>query len=155
MEKYTIQDLMMIKPMMSKLGLNPNDKTNMISIYEALINNSTVNSKFIGKLDSNKLNKIDDFEIPFLYALKDLNSNRNTASINNYAMNNLNIDLSKDIYNFELSVSLLNELSYINETDINNILYGNEFERDSIAAEIQKNLDTGNYAVVDIGLCDK
>ena len=115
--KYSLQDLMMIKPMMSKLGLNPNDKTNMISIYEALINNSTVNSRFIEKLDRNKLNKIDDFEIPFLYALKDLNSNRNTASINNYAVNNLNIDLSKDIDNFELSVSLLNELSYVKNYD--------------------------------------
>lgn len=153
--KYTIQDLMMIKPMMSKLGLNPNDKMNMISIYEALINNSTVNSRFIGKLDRNKLNKIADFEIPFLYALKDLNSNRSTASINNYAANNLNIDLSKDIDNFELSVSLLNELSYINKEDINNTLYDDEFDRDSLAAEIQKNLETGNYVVVDIGLHDQ
>lgn len=124
--KYNSADLKMLKPIMGKIGLDPNDKMNIISIYKSLMTNTAVYIKFTEKLDKNKLNKLEDFQIPFLYGLKDGNISKDIDFINDYANHNLNTDLSKEYNNFELSALLINQLSYINNYDIEYIASEND-----------------------------
>lgn len=126
--KYSDADLMMLKPMMKNLELDPDGKTNIINIYEALMN-TIVYVKFTEKLDRNKLNKLENFKIPYLHALKDCNIGKPL-----YSSNDFNINFAEDINNFELMALLINELLYINN-------YDKEYDNNIESLEQEKDTD--------------
>ena len=136
---YSINDIMMLKPMMDKIGVNPNDKISMLSLYETLISNNKIAGKLFEAIDEAKFKELDDIEIPLLGNLQKIESLKNEEKyivdsvvemsksperdvqfnlLKNYANSNLNMDLEKDNSYFDLSVAIINELSNINNVEI-------------------------------------
>lgn len=136
---YSINDIMMLKPMMDKIGVNPNDKISMLSLYETLISNNKIAGKLFEAIDEAKFKELDDIEIPLLGNLQKIESLKNEEKyivdsvvemsksperdvqfnlLKNYASSNLNMDLEKDNSYFDLSVAIINELSNINNVEI-------------------------------------
>ena len=136
---YSINDIMMLKPMMDKIGVNPNDKISMLSLYETLISNNKIAEKLFEALDKAKLKELDDIYIPLLGNLQKIESLKNEEKyivdsvveiskspeqdvqfslLKSYANNNLNMDLEKESSYFDLSVAIINELSNIDNVEI-------------------------------------
>lgn len=136
---YSINDIMMLKPMMDKIGVNPNDKISMLSLYETLNSNDKIAGKLFEALDKAKLKELDDIYIPLLGNLQKIESLRNEEKyivdsvvemskspeqdvqfslLKSYANNNLNMDLEKENSYFDLSVAIINELSNIDNVEI-------------------------------------
>ena len=114
---YSINDIMMLKPMMDKIGVNPNDKISMLSLYETLNSNDKIAGKLFEALDKAKLKELDDIYIPLLGNLQKIESLKNEEKyivdsvvemsksseqdvqfslLKSYANNNLNMDLEKE-----------------------------------------------------------
>ncbi|WP_242003647.1 hypothetical protein [Brachyspira aalborgi] len=74
---YSINDIMMLKPMMGKIGVNPNDKISMLSLYETLNSNDKIACKLFEALDKAKLKELDDIYIPLLGNLQKIESLKN------------------------------------------------------------------------------
>ena len=74
---YSINDIMMLKPMMDKIGVNPNDKISMLSLYETLNSNDKIADKLFEALDKAKLKELDDIYIPLLGNLQKIESLKN------------------------------------------------------------------------------
>ena len=131
---YSLNDLMMLKPMMDKIGINPSDKISMISLYNTLLSNSKIADKFFEALDKAKLNELEDIEVPLLGNIKKIEkletdekyivdsivdmSGKDEKEVQfnllkNYAASNLNMDLEKENSYFDLSVAMINELKDI------------------------------------------
>lgn len=136
---YSINDIMMLKPMMDKIGVNPNDKISMLSLYETLNSNDKIADKLFEALDKAKLKELDDIYIPLLGNLQKIESLKNEEKyivdsvvemsksseqdvqfslLKSYANNNLNMDLGKENSYFDLSVAIINELSNIDNVEI-------------------------------------
>lgn len=136
---YSINDIMMLKPMMDKIGVNPNDKISMLSLYETLNSNDKIADKLFEALDKAKLKELDDIYIPLLGNLQKIESLKNEEKyivdsvveiskspeqdvqfslLKSYANNNLNMDLEKESSYFDLSVAIINELSNIDNVEI-------------------------------------
>ena len=141
---YSLNDLMMLKPMMDKIGINPSDKISMISLYNTLLSNSKIADKFFEALDKAKLNELEDIEVPLLGNIKKIEkletdekyivdsivymSGKDEKEVQfnllkNYAASNLNMDLEKensyfDLSYFDLSVAMINELKDIDLVEI-------------------------------------
>lgn len=136
---YSINDIMMLKPMMDKIGVNPNDKISMLSLYETLNSNDKIAGKLFEALDKAKLKELDDIYIPLLGNLQKIESLKNEEKyivdsvvemsksseqdvqfslLKSYANNNLNMDLEKENSYFDLSVAIINELSNIDNVEI-------------------------------------
>ena len=136
---YSINDIMMLKPMMDKIGVNPNDKISMLSLYETLNSNDKIEDKLFEALDKAKLKELDDIYIPLLGNLQKIESLKNEEKyivdsvvemskspeqdvqfslLKSYANNNLNMDLEKENSYFDLSVAIINELSNIDNVEI-------------------------------------
>lgn len=136
---YSINDIMMLKPMMDKIGVNPNDKISMLSLYETLNSNDKIAGKLFEALDKAKLKELDDIYIPLLGNLQKIESLKNEEKyivdsvveiskspeqdvqfslLKSYANNNLNMDLGKENSYFDLSVAIINELSNIDNVEI-------------------------------------
>lgn len=136
---YSINDIMMLKPMMDKIGVNPNDKISMLSLYETLNSNDKIADKLFEALDKAKLKELDDIYIPLLGNLQKIESLKNEEKyivdsvvemskspeqdvqfslLKSYANNNLNMDLEKENSYFDLSVAIINELSNIDNVEI-------------------------------------
>ena len=136
---YSINDIMMLKPMMGKIGVNPNDKISMLSLYETLNSNDKIADKLFEALDKAKLKELDDIYIPLLGNLQKIESLKNEEKyivdsvveiskspeqdvqfslLKSYANNNLNMDLEKESSYFDLSVAIINELSNIDNVEI-------------------------------------
>ena len=136
---YSINDIMMLKPMMDKIGVNPNDKISMLSLYETLNSNDKIACKLFEALDKAKLKELDDIYIPLLGNLQKIESLKNEEKyivdsvvemskspekdvqfslLKSYANNNLNMDLEKENSYFDLSVAIINELSNIDNVEI-------------------------------------
>lgn len=136
---YSINDIMMLKPMMDKIGVNPNDKISMLSLYETLNSNDKIADKLFEALDKVKLKELDDIYIPLLGNLQKIESLKNEEKyivdsvvemskspeqdvqfslLKSYANNNLNMDLEKENSYFDLSVAIINELSNIDNVEI-------------------------------------
>ena len=136
---YSINDIMMLKPMMGKIGVNPNDKISMLSLYETLNSNDKIACKLFEALDKAKLKELDDIYIPLLGNLQKIESLKNEEKyivdsvvemsksseqdvqfslLKSYANNNLNMDLEKENSYFDLSVAIINELSNIDNVEI-------------------------------------
>lgn len=136
---YSINDIMMLKPMMDKIGVNPNDKISMLSLYETLNSNEKIAGKLFEALDKAKLKELDDIYIPLLGNLQKIESLKNEEKyivdsvvemskspeqdvqfslLKSYANNNLNMDLEKENSYFDLSVAIINELSNIDNVEI-------------------------------------
>lgn len=130
---------MMLKPMMDKIGVNPNDKISMLSLYETLNSNDKIADKLFEALDKAKLKELDDIYIPLLGNLQKIESLKNEEKyivdsvvemsksseqdvqfslLKSYANNNLNMDLEKENSYFDLSVAIINELSNIDNVEI-------------------------------------
>ncbi|WP_241033576.1 tetratricopeptide repeat protein [Brachyspira hampsonii] len=137
--KYSINDLMMLKPMMNNIGINPNDKISMISLYNTLLSNKKIADKFFEALDKAKLNELEDIEVPLLGNIKKIEKletdekyivdsivdmsgkDEKEVKLNllkNYAASNLNMDLEKENSYFDLSVAMINELTDIDLVEI-------------------------------------
>ena len=54
---YSINDIIMLKPMMDKIGVNPNDKISMLSLYETLNSNEKIAGKLFEALDKSDCDK--------------------------------------------------------------------------------------------------
>ena len=136
---YSLNDLMMLKPMMDKIGINPSDKISMISLYNTLLSNSKIADKFFEALDKAKLNELEDIEVPLLGNIKKIEkletdekyivdsivymSGKDEKEVQfnllkNYAASNLNMDLEKENSYFDLSVAMINELKDIDLVEI-------------------------------------
>ena len=136
---YSINDIIMLKPMMDKIGVNPNDKISMLSLYETLNSNDKIADKLFEALDKAKLKELDDIYIPLLGNLQKIESLKNEEKyivdsvveiskspeqdvqfslLKSYANNNLNMDLEKENSYFDLSVAIINELSNIDNVEI-------------------------------------
>ena len=136
---YSLNDLMMLKPMMDKIGINPSDKISMISLYNTLLSNSKIADKFFEALDKAKLNELEDIEVPLLGNIKKIEKletdekyivdsivdmsgkDKKEVQFNllkNYAASNLNMDLEKENSYFDLSVAMINELTDIDLVEI-------------------------------------
>lgn len=136
---YSINDIIMLKPMMGKIGVNPNDKISMLSLYETLNSNDKIADKLFEALDKAKLKELDDIYIPLLGNLQKIESLKNEEKyivdsvvemsksseqdvqfslLKSYANNNLNMDLEKENSYFDLSVAIINELSNIDNVEI-------------------------------------
>mgnify|MGYP000208143800 FL=1 len=136
---YSINDIIMLKPMMDKIGVNPNDKISMLSLYETLNSNDKIAGKLFEALDKAKLKELDDIYIPLLGNLQKIESLKNEEKyivdsvvemskspeqdvqfslLKSYANNNLNMDLEKENSYFDLSVAIINELSNIDNVEI-------------------------------------
>ena len=136
---YSINDIIMLKPMMDKIGVNPNDKISMLSLYETLNSNDKIACKLFEALDKAKLKELDDIYIPLLGNLQKIESLKNEEKyivdsvvemskspekdvqfslLKSYANNNLNMDLEKENSYFDLSVAIINELSNIDNVEI-------------------------------------
>lgn len=136
---YSINDIMMLKPMMDKIGVNPNDKISMLSLYETLNSNDKIAGKLFEALDKAKLKELDDIYIPLLGNLQKIESLKNEEKyivdsvvemskspeqdvqfslLKSYANNNLNMDLEKENSYFDLSVAIINELRNIDNVEI-------------------------------------
>lgn len=136
---YSLNDLMMLKPMMDKIGINPSDKISMISLYNTLLSNSKIADKFFEALDKAKLNELEDIEVPLLGNIKKIEkletdekyivdsivdmSGKDEKEVQfnllkNYAVSNLNMDLEKENSYFDLSVAMINELTDIDLVEI-------------------------------------
>ena len=136
---YSLNDLMMLKPMMDKIGINPNDKISMISLYNTLLSNNKIADKFFEALDKSKLNELEDIEVPLLGNIKKIEkletdekyivdsivdmSGKDEKEVQfnllkNYAASNLNMDLEKENSYFDLSVAMINELTDIDLVEI-------------------------------------
>lgn len=136
---YSLNDLMMLKPMMDKIGINPSDKISMISLYNTLLSNSKIADKFFEALDKSKLNELEDIEVPLLGNIKKIEkletdekyivdsivdmSGKDEKEVQfnllkNYAASNLNMDLEKENSYFDLSVAMINELTDIDLVEI-------------------------------------
>ena len=136
---YSINDIMMLKPMMDKIGVNPNDKISMLSLYETLNSNEKIAGKLFEALDKAKLKELDNIYIPLLGNLQKIESLKNEEKyivdsvveiskspeqdvqfslLKSYANNNLNMDLEKENSYFDLSVAIINELSNIDNVEI-------------------------------------
>lgn len=136
---YSLNDLMMLKPMMDKIGINPSDKISMISLYNTLLSNSKIADKFFEALDKAKLNELEDIEVPLLGNIKKIEkletdekyivdsivdmSGKDEKEVQfnllkNYAVSNLNMDLEKENSYFDLSVAMINELKDIDLVEI-------------------------------------
>lgn len=136
---YSINDIMMLKPMMDKIGVNPKDKISMLSLYETLNSNDKIAGKLFEALDKAKLKELDDIYIPLLGNLQKIESLKNEEKyivdsvvemskspeqdvqfslLKSYANNNLNMDLEKENSYFDLSVAIINELSNIDNVEI-------------------------------------
>ena len=136
---YSINDIIMLKPMMDKIGVNPNDKISMLSLYETLNSNEKIAGKLFEALDKAKLKELDDIYIPLLGNLQKIESLKNEEKyivdsvvemsksseqdvqfslLKSYANNNLNMDLEKENSYFDLSVAIINELSNIDNVEI-------------------------------------
>ncbi|WP_244289050.1 tetratricopeptide repeat protein [Brachyspira aalborgi] len=136
---YSINDIMMLKPMMDKIGVNPKDKISMLSLYETLNSNDKIANKLFEALDKAKLKELDDIYIPLLGNLQKIESLKNEEKyivdsvveiskspeqdvqfslLKSYANNNLNMDLEKENSYFDLSVAIINELSNIDNVEI-------------------------------------
>lgn len=136
---YSINDIMMLKPMMDKIGVNPNDKISMLSLYETLNSNDKIADKLFEALDKAKLKELDDIYIPLLGNLQKIESLKNEEKyivdsvvemskspeqdvqfslLKSYANNNLNMDLEKENSYFDLSVAIINELRNIDNVEI-------------------------------------
>ena len=74
---YSINDIIMLKPMMDKIGVNPNDKISMLSLYETLNSNDKIADKLFEALDKAKLKELDDIYIPLLGNLQKIESLKN------------------------------------------------------------------------------
>ena len=68
---------MMLKPMMDKIGVKPDDKITMLSLYETLIQNNKIAEKLFEAIDEAKFKKVDDIEIPLLGNLQKIESLKN------------------------------------------------------------------------------
>ena len=136
---YSLNDLMMLKPMMDKIGINPSDKISMISLNNTLLSNSKIADKFFEALDKAKLNELEDIEVPLLGNIKKIEkletdekyivdsivdmSGKDEKEVQfnllkNYAASNLNMDLEKENSYFDLSVAMINELKDIDLVEI-------------------------------------
>lgn len=136
---YSINDIMMLKPMMDKIGVNPKDKISMLSLYETLNSNDKIAGKLFEALDKAKLKELDDIYIPLLGNLQKIESLKNEEKyivdsvvemsksseqdvqfslLKSYANNNLNMDLEKENSYFDLSVAIINELRNIDNVEI-------------------------------------
>ena len=136
---YSINDIIMLKPMMGKIGVNPNDKISMLSLYETLNSNDKIACKLFEALDKAKLKELDDIYIPLLGNLQKIESLKNEEKyivdgvvemskspekdvqfslLKSYANNNLNMDLEKENSYFDLSVAIINELRNIDNVEI-------------------------------------
>lgn len=136
---YSLNDLMMLKPMMDKIGINPSDKISMISLYDTLLSNNKIADKFFEALDKAKLNELEDIEVPLLGNIKKIEkletdekyivdsivdmSGKDEKEVQfnllkNYAVSNLNMDLDKENSYFDLSVAMINELTNIDLVEI-------------------------------------
>lgn len=136
---YSINDIMMLKPMMGKVGINPEDKISMLSLYETLMSNDKIAGKLFEAIDKAKFKELDDIEIPLLGNLQKIESLKSEEKyivdsvvemskapeqdvqfnlLKNYANSNLNMDLEKDNSYFDLSVAIINELSNIDNVEI-------------------------------------
>lgn len=136
---YSINDIIMLKPMMDKIGVNPNDKISMLSLYETLNSNDKIADKLFEALDKAKLKELDDIYIPLLGNLQKIESLKNEEKyivdsvvemskspekdvqfslLKSYANNNLNMDLEKENSYFDLSVAIINELRNIDNVEI-------------------------------------
>ena len=136
---YSINDIMMLKPMMDKIGVNPNDKISMLSLYETLNSNDKIAGKLFEALDKAKFKELDDIYIPLLGNLQKIESLKNEEKyivdsvvemskspeqdvqfslLKSYANNNLNMDLEKENSYFDLSVAIINELRNIDNVEI-------------------------------------
>lgn len=136
---YSINDIIMLKPMMDKIGVNPNDKISMLSLYETLNSNDKIAGKLFEALDKAKLKELDDIYIPLLGNLQKIESLKNEEKyivdsvvemskspeqdvqfslLKSYANNNLNMDLEKENSYFDLSVAIINELRNIDNVEI-------------------------------------
>lgn len=136
---YSLNDLMMLKPMMDKIGINPSDKISMISLYNTLLSNNKIADKFFEALDKSKLNELEDIEVPLLGNIKKIEkletdekyivdsivdmSGKDEKEVQfnllkNYAVSNLNMDLEKENSYFDLSVAMINELKDIDLVEI-------------------------------------
>lgn len=136
---YSINDIIMLKPMMDKIGVNPNDKISMLSLYETLNSNEKIAGKLFEALDKAKLKELDDIYIPLLGNLQKIESLKNEEKyivdsvvemsksseqdvqfslLKSYANNNLNMDLEKENSYFDLSVAIINELRNIDNVEI-------------------------------------
>lgn len=136
---YSLNDLMMLKPMMDKIGINPSDKISMISLYNTLLSNTKIADKFFEALDKAKLNELEDIEVPLLGNIKKIEkletdekyivdsivdmSGKDEKEVQfnllkNYAVSNLNMDLEKENSYFDLSIAMINELTDIDLVEI-------------------------------------
>ena len=136
---YSINDIMMLKPMMGKVGINPEDKISMLSLYETLMANDKIAGKLFEAIDKAKFKELDDIEIPLLGNLQKIESLKSEEKyivdsviemskapeqdvqfnlLKNYANSNLNMDLEKYNSYFDLSVAIINELSNIDNVEI-------------------------------------
>lgn len=136
---YSINDLMMLKPMMNKIGINPSDKISMISLYNTLLSNKKIADKLFEALDKEKFNEIEDIEVPLLGNIKKIEKfetdekyivdsivdisgkDKKEVQFNllkNYAINNLNMNLEKENLYFDLAVAMINELKDIDCVEI-------------------------------------
>lgn len=136
---YSINDIIMLKPMMDKIGVNPNDKISMLSLYETLISNNKIAGKLFEAIDKAKFKELDDIYIPLLGNLQKIESLKNEEKyivdsvvemskspeqdvqfslLKSYANNNLNMDLEKENSYFDLSVAIINELRNIDNVEI-------------------------------------
>lgn len=140
---YSMKDIDLLKSIMGKVGINPEDKISMLSLYETLISNDKIAGKLFEAIDEAKFKSLDDIEIPLLGSLKKLKLLENEEKyivdsvieiskapeqdvqfnlLKNYAKNNLNMDLEKDNSYFDLSVAIINELSNIDNVEKFNII---------------------------------
>lgn len=93
---YSINDIMMLKPMMGKVGINPEDKISMLSLYETLMSNDKIAGKLFEAIDKAKFKELDDIEIPLLGNLQKIES---LKSEEKYIVDSV-IEMSK-LYNKE------------------------------------------------------
>lgn len=136
---YSINDLMMLKPMMNKIGINPSDKISMISLYNTLLSNNKITDKLFEALDKSKFDEVEDIEVPLLGNIKKIEKletdekyivdsivdmsgkDKKEVQFNllkNYAISNLNMNLEKENLYFDLAVAMINELKDIDCVEI-------------------------------------
>lgn len=163
---YSINDIMMLKPMMDKIGVNPNDKISMLSLYETLNSNDKIADKLFEALDKAKLKELDDIYIPLLGNLQKIESLKNEEKyivdsvvemskspeqdvqfslLKSYANNNLNMDLEKENSYFDLSVAIINELRNIDNVEIKEEVYDISLRISSLYHNGIKFYNDGHY----------
>lgn len=69
---YSIRDIDLLKSIMGKLGINPDDKISMLSLYDTLISNNKIAEKLFEAIDKAKFKELDYIETPLLGNLKKL-----------------------------------------------------------------------------------